>query len=83
MEESGRKQMEKGTPQGDSTSPLLSNVYLHSVLDLWFERKIKSRILQEGTSGGLRGRFCDPLRRGCGLNANPAHGNTRFGRYHG
>ena len=38
------KEMEKGTPQGGSISPLLSNVYLHYVLDLWFERKIKSRI---------------------------------------
>jgi group II intron reverse transcriptase/maturase len=36
--------MEKGTPQGGSISPLLSNIYLHYVLDLWFERKIKSRL---------------------------------------
>lgn len=40
---SGRK-WKKGTPQGGSISPLLSNVYLHYVLDLWFERKIKGRL---------------------------------------
>jgi len=30
-----------GIPQGGSVSPILSNVYLHYVLDLWFEKRIK------------------------------------------
>jgi hypothetical protein len=32
---------ESGTPQGGSVSPVLANVYLHYVLDLWFERRVK------------------------------------------
>ncbi len=34
---------EKGTPQGSILSPLLSNIYLHYVLDLWFSRRIKKQ----------------------------------------
>ena len=34
---------EEGTPQGGSLSPLLSNVYLHYVLDLWFERRFRKQ----------------------------------------
>jgi group II intron reverse transcriptase/maturase len=35
---------ELGTPQGGSISVLLSNVYLHYVLDLWFERVVRPRL---------------------------------------
>jgi group II intron reverse transcriptase/maturase len=34
---------EEGTPQGGPISPVLSNLYLHFTLDLWFERKFKPR----------------------------------------
>jgi group II intron reverse transcriptase/maturase len=33
-----------GTPQGGVISPLLANVYLHEVLDEWFEREVKPRL---------------------------------------
>jgi group II intron reverse transcriptase/maturase len=32
---------ESGTPQGGVISPLLANVYLHTVLDVWFEKAVK------------------------------------------
>jgi group II intron reverse transcriptase/maturase len=38
---------EMGTPQGGSISVLLSNIYLHYVLDLWFEKAIKPRLRGE------------------------------------
>jgi group II intron reverse transcriptase/maturase len=35
---------ERGTTQGSVLSPLLGNVYLHYVLDVWFEREVKPRL---------------------------------------
>jgi group II intron reverse transcriptase/maturase len=35
---------ETGTPQGGVISPLLANIYLHEVLDVWFEREVKPRL---------------------------------------
>lgn len=34
---------ELGTPQGGVISPLLANIYLHYVLDIWFERVFKPK----------------------------------------
>lgn len=44
MEQGRWSETEQGTPQGGSISPLLANVYLHYVLDLWFERKIRRKL---------------------------------------
>jgi RNA-directed DNA polymerase len=35
---------ESGTPQGGVISPMLANVYLHEVLDLWFHREVLPRL---------------------------------------
>jgi len=41
MEDGEWRESERGTPQGGVISPILANLYLHHVLDLWFEHIIK------------------------------------------
>jgi group II intron reverse transcriptase/maturase len=38
LEDGTRTQKEEGVPQGGSISPLLANIYLHYVFDLWADR---------------------------------------------
>jgi group II intron reverse transcriptase/maturase len=40
---------ESGTAQGSVLSPLLGNIYLHYVLDLWFEQEVKPRLRGRAT----------------------------------
>ena len=47
LEDGKVHQSDEGTPQGGSLNVLLSNVYLHYVLDLWFERVVKCRLRGE------------------------------------
>jgi group II intron reverse transcriptase/maturase len=44
MEDGSVSYPDTGTPQGGVVSPLLSNVFLHYVLDLWFEQEVKPRL---------------------------------------
>lgn len=44
MEEGKYIKTIKGTPQGGIISPILANIYLHYVLDLWFEREKKKNL---------------------------------------
>lgn len=46
MEDGSVSYPDAGTPQGGVVSLLLSNVFLHYVLDLWFEQDVKSRMRQ-------------------------------------
>ena len=53
LEEDGKViHPQTGTPQGGVVSPALSNIYLHYVLDLWFERVVQPK--QRGRSRMIR-----------------------------
>ena len=41
MEEGRKLESDRGTPQGGQISPVLANVYLHYVLDQWYEIVLK------------------------------------------
>lgn len=40
---------ESGSPQGGVVSPIIANIYLHEVLDTWFEREVKPRMSGQAT----------------------------------
>jgi group II intron reverse transcriptase/maturase len=44
LEEGERVRNEVGVPQGGVISPLLANIYLHYVLDLWIARKVRKEL---------------------------------------
>jgi RNA-directed DNA polymerase len=44
MEDGSVSYPETGSPQGGVISPMLANIFLHEVLDLWFEREVKPRL---------------------------------------
>ena len=44
MEEGRYIESDKGTVQGDAMSPVLANIYLHYVLNLWFERVARKQL---------------------------------------
>lgn len=55
VENGQRRKSRIGTPQGGVISPILANIYLHYVLDLWFEKKFK-----QGAKGYVEMiRYCD------------------------
>ena len=43
MEDMQYHESDKGTPQGGLISPICANVYLHYVLDMWFEQVVKNQ----------------------------------------
>ena len=49
LEDGNIRRRSSGAPQGGVISPLLSNIYLHEVLDEWFEDVVKPRIRGEAS----------------------------------
>lgn len=49
QEDGAIRASEVGTPQGGVISPLLANIYLHEVLDTWFEREVRPRLRGSAT----------------------------------
>jgi len=44
LEDGGITYPSSGTPQGGVISPLLANIFLHEVLDVWFDREVQPRL---------------------------------------
>ena len=81
LEEGTVRYPDAGTPQGGVISPMLSNIYLHEVLDVWFERTVKPRL--QGRAFMVR--FADDVVL-CSEQENDARRvmaalPKRFGRY--
>ncbi len=44
MENGSVSYPDSGSPQGGVVSPIASNIFLHYVLDMWFEEEVKPRL---------------------------------------
>jgi RNA-directed DNA polymerase len=44
LEQGCLSEVDEGTPQGGVISPMLSNIFLHEVLDTWFANVVKPRL---------------------------------------
>jgi RNA-directed DNA polymerase len=48
LEEGAVRRSDSGSPQGGVVSPVLSNIFLHEVLDVWFRRDVLPRLRGRG-----------------------------------
>ena len=67
MEDDEWKDDLQGTPQGAVVSPILANVYLHYILDLWFQQKWRAR---KATGDTIIVRYADDFVVGCQRKAD-------------
>jgi RNA-directed DNA polymerase len=81
MEEGKYLEVDRGTPQGGVISPILANIYLHYVLDLWFERVVKKQL----TGYAQLVRYCDDFivcfQRGNGAKVFEEMLKERLGKF--
>ena len=66
MEDGVLNHPETGVVQGGVISPVLANIFLHHVLDEWFEREVRPRM----QGRGFLMRFADDFVIGCELEAD-------------
>ena len=66
MEDGALTHPETGVPQGGVVSPVLANIFLHHVLDEWFEREVRPRM--QGRCFLIR--FADDFVIGCEREAD-------------
>jgi RNA-directed DNA polymerase len=50
---------ESGSPQGGVVSPVLANIFLHTVLDVWFHQEVRGRL--RGRAHLVRYHYCRKL----------------------
>jgi group II intron reverse transcriptase/maturase len=81
MEDGAIHYPEAGTPQGGVISPLISNIYLHEVLDLWFEQEVRPRLQGEGVLIRFADDFVMMFTRECDALWVQAALPKRFGKY--
>lgn len=66
LEDGNLSHPDEGTPQGGVISPMLANIYLHEVLDEWFEHEVKPRL--KGQAFLIR--FADDFVIGCEVESD-------------
>lgn len=76
MEEQRYYHSDSGTPQGGVISPILSNIFLHNVLDDWFVKEVQPRM--KGRSFLIR--FADDYIAGFELESDAVIAMTAMGK---
>src|SRR6266581_1069892 len=72
---------EEGSPQGGPISPILSNIYLQFVLDLWFEKKIRPTCQGEAYLTRFADDFVANFQYGRDAEAFHKNLTDRFGKF--